>query len=224
MTHHTASGAASDGWPDVDYICDGSPDAPLSNLYLGRNGTIYICAAGATNTNGKGSDPCGVTPDDSMNSSAIGIEAGNNGIGETWPTIQQDAYIALCWFLCAEYDIPTGRVHAHFEWAPSRKIDPAGNSRYASGGASWNMDAFRGDTALYGHGGTPPPPGGDMTSDQARQLAELHAALVTPMPGNTDPNGIEMGVNWTTVYGYRLGQDIQRRLWAIEDALNIPHT
>jgi hypothetical protein len=426
ISHHTASGASSDGWPDVNYMTFTHTDAPLTNLYLGRNGTIYVCAAGATNTNGKGSDPCGITADDSMNSSAIGIEAGNDGVGETWPTIQQDAYLALCWFLCSEYAIPIGQVHAHFEWAPDRKIDPAGNSRYATGGSSWNMDAFRGEVFGYGHGGDPPPTtyaqgidvskwqgridwpavqaagytwcatrtwdrdkhqvdetfhynragmafarwrflyywlepgrviegveeffhavgelapgegvmldaeedgitedecvawcesveavtgvpcavytggyaasgtiwkseriyngerarvfaaytseedahrhaqghqwdawqysatgtvpgigtnvdldridqpdaftrctlqttqdGDDMTSDQARQLAELHAALVVPMPGNFDPNGVEMGVNWTTVYGMRVGQDIQRRLWAIEDALGIPHT
>lgn len=69
----------------------------------------------------------------------------------------------------------------------------------------------------------PPPEDDDMTNEQAKQLDELWRYLVLPMPGNTDPNGTEMGVNWTTVYGYRLGQDIQRRLWAIEDKLGIPH-
>jgi hypothetical protein len=206
----------------VNYCTFTHQDAPLCNLYLGRNGNIYVCAAGATNTNGKGDCPH-ISPD-SMNSSAIGIEAGNNGVGETWPTIQQDAYLALCWFLCAEYGIAVDHVHGHQEWAPDRKIDMAGNSRYATGGDTWDFDAFRADITLYGHGGDPPPPGDDMTDHQARQLAELHAALVVPMPGNTDPNGVEMGVNWTTTYTYRLGADIQRRLWAIEDALGIPHT
>ena len=47
------------------------------------------------------------------------------------------------------------------------------------------------------------------------------------MPGNTDPNGAEMGVNWTTVYGYRVGQNLQQmrprvgaRLDAIEAKLD----
>jgi peptidoglycan hydrolase-like protein with peptidoglycan-binding domain len=156
MTHHTASGASSDGWPDVNYMTFNHTDAPLCNLYLDRQGNIYVCAGGATNTNGSGHDTCGITNDDSMNSSAIGIEAGNNGVGEQWPDAQQDAYVALCKALCDGYGIGVGQVHGHAEWAPSRKIDMAGNSRYASGGSTWNFDQFRGDVAAGG--GTPPVP------------------------------------------------------------------
>lgn len=156
MCHHTASGASMDGWGDVNYMTFNHQDAPLCNLYLSRTGDIYVCAGGATNTNGSGHDPCGTTADDSMNSSAIGIEAGNNGVGEQWPDQQQDAFNALCKVLCDGYGIPVHRVHAHFEWAPSRKIDPAGNSRYATGGSSWNMDLFRADVSSAG-GSTPEP-------------------------------------------------------------------
>ena len=67
-----------------------------------------------------------------------------------------------------------------------------------------------------------------MTDEQASQLNDLFRALVLPLPGNTDPNGTEMGVNWTTVYGYRVGQSLQQmvaelgdRLGAIEDELGI---
>ena len=56
---------------------------------------------------------------------------------------------------------PIDRSHffAHHEWAPSRKIDPWGPSRYA-GMDRWNMNAFRDDvlfrwTDLYTT--TPPP-------------------------------------------------------------------
>jgi hypothetical protein len=154
IVHHTASGASQDGWPDANYCTYNAGDAPLCNLYLSRAGDIYVCAGGATNTNGSGQDPCGVTPDDSMNSSAIGIEAGNNGTGEPWPQVQQDAYVALCSVLCDAYGIGVGQVHAHFEWAPSRKIDPAGESNYATGSSSWDMNAFRANC-----GGTPTPPG-----------------------------------------------------------------
>lgn len=153
MAHHTASGASMDGWGDANYCTFSHQDAPLCNLYLSRVPEIYVCAGGATNTNGSGQDPCGVTPDDSMNSSAIGIEAGNNGTGEQWPLAQQDAYNSLCRVLCNAYGLGIDRIHAHFEWAPTRKIDPAGNSRYASGGASWNMNQFRNDCT----GGVPVP-------------------------------------------------------------------
>ena len=157
MIHHTASGASSDGQPDVSYIAYGSGDAPLSNLYLSRSGECWVIAAGATNTNGSGADPCGTIANDSMNSSAIGIEAGNNGTGEPWPQAQQEAYTRLVRALCDHYAIPTGRVHSHAEWAPSRKIDPAGPSRWAGSG-TWNEDAFRGDVATGWPGGSPTPP------------------------------------------------------------------
>ena len=56
----------------------------MANLYLDRGGTWWVLAAGATNTNGKGG-PWGPIPANSANSRVIGIEAGNNGIGEPGP-------------------------------------------------------------------------------------------------------------------------------------------
>lgn len=166
MVHHTASGPGSDGWPDVNYCTYNDDDAPLCNLYLDRAGAIYVCAAGATNTNGSGHDPCGITSDDSMNSSAIGIEAGNDGVGEPWPGAQQDSYTALCAELCSAYGIGVAQVHAHAEWAPERKVDPAGPSRWAPQGGTWNMDAMRGDIGQGAPTPTPRPPttGDDMVT------------------------------------------------------------
>jgi len=155
MAHHTASGPGSDPDGDVAYIATGSENAPLANLYLSRTGEVWVVAAGATNTNGSGSAPwpdgC---PDDEMNTHAIGIEAANGGTGEPWPYVQQVAYTALCAGLSAAYDIPADLVRAHFEWAPGRKIDPAGQSMYAAGSASWQMDLFRADVRA---GDTPEP-------------------------------------------------------------------
>lgn len=148
MAHHTASPKSSDGWNDVIYITENAEYAPLSNLYLSRTGTIYVCAGGATNTNGSGNDPCGKLSPDSMNSNAVGIEAANDGVGEVWPQIQLDAYIAMCRELQAAYGIDVEQLHAHWEYAPSRKIDPAGPPRPMGGGpnaSSWNMDEFRDD-------------------------------------------------------------------------------
>ena len=205
MVHHTASPASADGWSDVNYIAEGDEDAPLSNLYLGRSGQVWVIAGGATNTNGSGADPCGHIEPDTMNSSAIGIEAGNDGVGETWPASQLDAYLRLIDALCAAYGVPTARVHGHAEWAPSRKVDPAGPPRYASGADTWNMAAFRDD--LGGGQPLPPDPGGDMpaycvrdvdgwpwvtdwctsatmvTEDQAARGRDLRGWLVAPDGG-----------------------------------------
>ena len=85
MIHHTASGPSSDGQPDVSYMCYSADARPIANLYLSRQGKVWVMAAGATNTNGSGG-PLGPVPADSMNSSAIGIEAGNNGTGSPGPT------------------------------------------------------------------------------------------------------------------------------------------
>lgn len=175
MIHHTASGAGSDGWPDVNYCTFSDDDAPLCNLYLDRAGTVYVCAGGATNTNGSGQDPCGITPDDSMNSAAIGLEAGNNGSGEHWPDAQLDSYLALVVALCGHYAIPNHRVHGHAEWAPQRKVDPAGPPRYAVGADTWDMDAFRGDCAA---GPPAPQPEEDMTPEQAAQLNDVTAKVL----------------------------------------------
>jgi hypothetical protein len=147
--HHTASPPSSDGWPDSDYCTFGDDDAPLTNLYVNRGGTVWVCAAGATNTNGSGHDPCGHIPEDTLNTHAIGIEAGNNGVGEVWPDAQLDAYVVMCAALCRAYGIPVGRIHSHQEYAPTRKSDPAGPPRYASSAVPWSMDVFRGDVDDY---------------------------------------------------------------------------
>jgi hypothetical protein len=176
MVHHTASGKSSDGQPDVNYMCYSDSDRPLANLYLNRAGKVWIMAAGATNTNGSGRDPCGAIANDSMNSSAIGIEAGNDGVGEPWPTAQQDAYVKLCKALCDHYGIPNNRIHAHFEWAPDRKVDNAGPSRWSNpsgggGGNKWRMNDFRASVASGGGGG-----GGGGKGDTMLQLFRISDA------------------------------------------------
>jgi hypothetical protein len=165
MVHHTASGKSADGWGDVNYIATGSGDAPLSNLYLDRAGTWYVIAAGATNTNGSGHDSWGGgVPDDAMNTHAIGIEAGNDGLGEPWPPVMQDSYRDGVAALCAAYAIPTAHVRAHAEWAPGRKVDPAGPARWSphptggGGGNTWAMDGFRADVATSSTEDTAPAP------------------------------------------------------------------
>jgi hypothetical protein len=128
MWHHTASNPSSDGWGDVNYIATGSPDSPLSNLYIDRAGTVWVIAAGATNTNGKGQSipfSRGTVPTDGMNARALGVEMANNGVGESWPQPQIDSMFKVSnacnlWFGNQPHD-----MSSHAFYAPDRKIDPA---------------------------------------------------------------------------------------------------
>jgi hypothetical protein len=161
QVHHTASSSSPDG--DMSYMWEGSPDRPVGAIYLARDGHLTVGAAGATNTSGKGGPrqtAHGTIPLDSANKFVISIEAANNGVGEQWPEAQVDAYVRAVAALNAAYGLSVGDAHAHFEWT-DRKIDPAGNSRYATGGNKWNMDAFRGDVFLASQPAPTPPPLGD---------------------------------------------------------------
>lgn len=159
MVHHTAGASGASASSEVNYMVNVSDVAPVSNLYISRdkdNAAVWIMAAGPTNTNGKGSAPWDpATKTDDMNRMAIGIELGNNGVGEPYGTKQQETLIAVCAALCEAYSIPVGHVRSHAEWSPGRKIDPAGPSQWATSG-TWPMDAFR-ETIAGALGTTPPP-------------------------------------------------------------------
>lgn len=145
MVHHTASNTSVQN--DLNYIMHG-PVSPIANVFLARDGVVYVVAAGQVATNGKGSAPwcsgsAGCPPNNMMNHYAISCEAANDGVGEPWPSVQTDAYVKLAAAICTEYNIPVDHVRGHCEWSPGRKIDPAGPSPWAKGSATWDMNAFR---------------------------------------------------------------------------------
>ena len=163
--HHTASTATPA--QDMAYMQDNADAKPIGNLYLARDGQITVMAAGASNTQGKGGPYVtskGTIPKDAGNRYMLSIEAANAGTGEQWPQVQIDAYVTMCNVLVRKLGLSWGDIVAHFEWSPGRKYDPAGNSPYASGGALWDMDKFRGDCWLAGSPDPepePPKPGPD---------------------------------------------------------------
>lgn len=164
MCHHTASNTKPEN--DVAYMTFNAPYAPIANLGLDRTGRVWVMAGWATNTNGSGVALPGI-PTNSANAVSIGIEAFNDGVGEPWPQVQQDAYVTLVAALCKAYSIPHTNVHAHFEYAPGRKIDPFGPAKW--GPQKWNMPVFRTDVQTKMTGGPttppptkPPPTGGDV--------------------------------------------------------------
>lgn len=128
MWHHTASPRSWDGKKDADYCAVGDKDAPLANLYIDRQGTVWVLAAGATNTNGKGNSirfSRGTVPADSMNTRAVGVEMGNDGVGELWPQAQIDAMFIVSNIVNAKCGNEPDDVSTHQFYAPTRKIDPA---------------------------------------------------------------------------------------------------
>lgn len=128
MCHHTA-GPARGNSPSLNVVAYGRPglSGPLSQLFLARDGTVIIVAAGRANHAGR------VSSNRYSNSHSIGIEAEATGTS-SWPSVQIDAYAKLCKALIDEFGLSTSRVVGHKEAGVprGRKIDP-----------NFNMDQFR---------------------------------------------------------------------------------
>ncbi len=158
--HHDAFRAGTPLEQRCRYAWEGADSRPIGAMWLHTDARVVVGAAGATNTQGNGGPlrvSRGTIPQNAGNRHMISIEASNNGVGEPWPTVMQDAYVAMCAALCDEYGLDRSRdVIAHFEWT-NRKIDPAGPSRWATGNRSWNMQAFRAEVVAHG-GSTIPQP------------------------------------------------------------------
>ncbi len=163
--HHTAESPLMDGWTSVDYMTNRHIYKPVCNLYLDRKGVWWVAAGGATNTSGKGG-PLGDIPLDQANSRTIGLEIGNNGVGEPYPEVQQESLVKGLAALWGHYGKNWGwglapnpnTIFSHFEWAPGRKIDPFGPSRWTDDqNEMWDMDSLRRDVADYYYGVINPP-------------------------------------------------------------------
>jgi N-acetylmuramoyl-L-alanine amidase len=162
--HHTASQTSPES--DMSYMWQNCSDRPVGNIYLARDGNIWVGTAGASNTQGKGGPlNClnGTVPKDKGNQYMIAIEAANNGVGEPWPEAQTNSYITLVKRLCEHYGLSIGQdVYGHYDYCapscPGRKIDPAGPSPFGSVNASgtWDINVFR--AAVSGGAVVPVPP------------------------------------------------------------------
>jgi hypothetical protein len=122
VLHHTATPKSYAGdYPSLRVVRDGRSDlpGPLSQLGLGRNGTVYVIAAGVAWHAGATFYPR------QDNWHAIGIEAEHDGISP-WPLIQHAAYVRLVAALVEHYGIALSNVQGHKEVAKplGRKIDP----------------------------------------------------------------------------------------------------
>ena len=123
VAHHTA-GPLRGNSPSLNVVAYGRPglSGPLSQLFLARDGTVYLVAAGVSYHAGR------VRSNSYSNSHSIGIEAENTGLSnDPWPAHQIDAYAKLCKALCKEFGLSTSRVLGHREVCSpvGRKSDPS---------------------------------------------------------------------------------------------------
>jgi hypothetical protein len=199
LCHHTASPAGTSDQGDLNVILAGNGEAPgpISQLYIGRSGTVYLVAAGRANHGGSGAfpgAPCG-----DMNAALIGIEAGNSGVGEVWPSPQTTVYADVVAALVDHYGWGTDTVYLHATLGPvcgNHKIDPAGpwelQPGLPGGGAgTWDLfnvwrpyvESFR---------GREPVPGGD---ELVHTLIRVDDSYVV-FAGDMDAQGIIHEIRW----------------------------
>ena len=173
LCHHTASPIGTSDHTDISCILAGNSSAPgpISQIYLGRSGVCYLIAAGRANHGGSGIRPGVDSSCSDMNAALLGIEAGNNGIGEPWGDALTNIYGEVVAALLAFYGWDIGQVYLHATTGPpsggcNSKIDPAGPWQREPdiGSATWNLDTWRQFVIDMG-GATPPvipiPPGED---------------------------------------------------------------
>lgn len=140
VCHHTADGLTGN-FPSLKTVTRGRPDlsGPLCNYGLGRDGTVFVVAAGCAWHAGRGSWK-GVRDG---NHQFVGIEAENSGYikgprAEAWSDVQLRAYAQLCAAILIKIGQPVSQCIGHKEWAPRRKVDP-----------TFDMGTFRELVASY---------------------------------------------------------------------------
>jgi hypothetical protein len=181
--HHTASQTSPEN--DIHWQTEGCDDAPVGNMTIMRDGSVWMVAAGAANTAGKGGPLAlsrGTVPLDSGNSTTWAIEVANNGVGEPWPAVQIDAYFAASNELNRRFgNLPTD-VFSHALGAgdgwTDRKIDPATADAVegpwcpssVNGSGTWSLADIRAECARRAGAGPPPTPRPPIGDDMAQVI------------------------------------------------------
>lgn len=222
LCHHTASPAGTPPATDIRVILSGNSEAPgpIAQLYIGRDAELYLIAAGRANHGGRGRRPgidTGGCAD--MNAVLIGIEVGNNGVGERWPDPVTDLYASTVAALCEWYSWPTSAVFMHATTGPpsggcNSKIDPAGpwQRQPSLSSQTWDLATWR--AFVDEHRGAepiPPPNPGPIGGDQVLTVLQCSDAWAGFL-GFTS-NGIAQAVEWidgpTSTWYQSLGCPVQ---------------
>lgn len=190
ICHHTA-GPSRGNTPSLNVVAYGRPglSGPLSQLFLARDGTVYLVAAGVSYHAGR------VVSNKYTNSHAIGIEAEATGVS-SWPAHQVNEYAKLCKALAKEFGLSTSRVVGHKEAAPSRKIDP-----------NFSMSDFRAKVG-GAKGGVSSGGGESWAPSKKYESSKANHAVGSRVMGKYD-GGTD--VYWLQRRLYKLGYDIDDR-------------
>lgn len=200
MVHHTASNPSSTLATNLHVVTNGTgaTPGPIAQALVWRNGDWHVIAAGKANHAGAGGPwpPLGLpySPPGQLsigNARLLGVECVNSGVGEPWPDVQVDSMLAGFAAILRHLGLDETGTLTHAEWAPSRKIDPAGpNTRIAFAPGSptrtWSGTAWR--TAVAHRITLPapqPPPEED--DEPMLRLIQVHGD-----PAQLILNGIEV--------------------------------
>jgi len=153
LCHHTASPAGTSDAAEINALMAGNSEAPgpISQIFIGRGaGTVYLLAAGRANHGGRGMRPGIDSQCADMNNALLGIEAGNNGIGESWSDAQTLNYARVVAALHVHYHWPKSAIFLHATTGPpnggcNSKIDPAGpwQRQPDIGASTWDLETWR---------------------------------------------------------------------------------
>lgn len=213
MCHHTA-GPKSGNAPSLNVVAYGRAglSGPLSQLFLARDGTVYLVAAGVSYHAGR------VSSNRYTNSHSIGIEAENTGVSNDspWPAHQVAEYAKLCKALADEFNLPISRVVGHKE-ATSRKIDP-----------SFSMASFRakvgGAKGGVSSGGGTSGGGGSYESPSAKH--EVGSRVMGKYDGGSDVYWLQrrlykLGYDIDTAFDKLFGPNVEKAVRALQKAAGI---
>lgn len=192
LNHHT--GDKTDGKPYAKWLATvGRPDlpAPLCHLSIGRDGTVYICAAGRANHAGKARAAGSVAAGDG-NSLYVGIEWQLTGT-ESIPASMYVAGVKTNQVLLRLLGSSTRTVHCHYETSTTGKWDIGDPQGIRLGDHRvLDVDKFR---AAVGKGLTPPPPAPPVKVGQPRSAPNRWAKFLhlSPYSLNNSIEGLEVG-------------------------------
>lgn len=145
LWHHT--GSADGGKPYAQWLATvGRSDlpAPLCHLSIGRDGTVYVVAAGRANHAGVAKASGSVSGGDG-NALYVGVECQNTG-SEGWRVAQREAMLTTAVVLARILGCSAEAERGHKETSITGKWDPG----------KFDMDAFRKSIAARLHQAPPP--------------------------------------------------------------------